>query len=170
MTATFLLSDIVQDTNMQKHILRLAENEDDPPVVFHWNYDGLSKFWNKAVAYGAAGGAVPPPPQINGGNQLVGAPTSVQLDQLKVWILDFLRNQINPPPAIQGADVALACTQNQFGIAGVQLGLMMLNPWFVAVLAHGPPLTTTFGGVYHPRARVASGLLDHLPVGTPLWD
>ena len=49
-TKKLFLSDIVQDKKLKKHILRLAENEDDPPVVFHWNYDGLSQFWNKAAS------------------------------------------------------------------------------------------------------------------------
>lgn len=74
------------------------------------------------MAYGRGTlGAVVPPPGVNGGAQLLGPATGQNLDHLKVYTLDYVRNQIVPPPDIVGETTCLACSENQFVRVGVHL-------------------------------------------------
>jgi hypothetical protein len=161
------------------------EVEEDEPtetcasIVFGWNDVGLEEFHNKAVAYALQPEAVllPPPPQINGGVNLVGAGNCASIQQLKVWILEYLRaaqQQIstnnNPPPVIVGETACLACSQNQAMHVAVHVTELQYKPWFAAVLAHdGQPLAQPLGSLWHPRPRDISGMLDPLHVPGVLW-
>jgi hypothetical protein len=171
-TGETYVSTFVKDPTVEKEIIRLGRCYDDPPIVFGWNDVGLEEFHNKAVAYALQPGAVLPPPQINGGVNLVEArrncATSIQ--QLKVWILEYLRaQQSNNPPVIVGETACLACSQNQFGHAIAHVATLLHEPWFVAVLALGQPLAQPLGSLWHPRPRVVSGLLDQLHIPGVLW-
>ena len=166
------LSTLIDDEKVVEHVLMLAKNEDDPPLVFGWNDAGLQEFWGKAAAYGATMGALLPPNSINGGVAIPahGAMATVgqDLDNLKIWILDFVRLQENPPPAVFGVTAGLACSQQQFFLMGVRLAQMIHHPWFAAVIGHGAQITQPLVSIWLPRPRVASGLCDPIPVGSAL--
>ena len=166
------LSTLIDDEKVVRHVLSLAKNEDDPPLVFGWNDAGLQEFCGKAAAYGATLGALLPPNSINGGVAIPahGWMTAVgqDLDNLKIWILDFLRLQTDPPPAVFGVTAGLACSQNQFAVLCVRLAQMTDHPWFAAVIGHGAPITQPLVSIWLPRARVASGQCDQIPMGTAL--
>ena len=90
------------------------------------------------------------------------------IQNLKTWILNFVRLQTNPPPAVFGVTAGLACSQNQFGLMCIRLALMKDHPWFAAVIGHGAPLTEPLASLWLPRARVANGQCDPIPAGTIL--
>jgi hypothetical protein len=68
------VSTLVGDNKIVDQVIELAKSEDDPPIIFGWDDQGLHEFWDKAVAYGALG-AIPPPNQINGEPILWDRPT-----------------------------------------------------------------------------------------------
>lgn len=115
-------------------------------------------------------GALLPPAQINTGLQLPVAPVNV--DDLKMRILEFIRAQDNPNPPIEGVDAALACTAAQGFIVSGRLHVMQYDPRFAAVLASGAggPLTHKLGFFYIPRPRSAAGRLDKVSFATHLWN
>ena len=157
---------------MEKEIIRLGRNEDDPPIVFGWNDDGLEEFHNKAVAYALQSGAVLPPTQVNGGVNLVGAGNCASIQQLKVWILEYLRAQQqnkNPPPAIIGETVGLECSLIQAMHVAVHVTEMQYQPWFAAVLAHGQPSTEPLASLWQTRPCDTNGMMDQIHVPGVLW-
>lgn len=164
---TVLLRSFVSDEELQQTIIELGKSEDDPPIVFGWNGANLEALWNKAVAYGGTLNAIHPP--INGGQHLVGNSTAATLDQLKIWLLEYVRDQVNPPPPIIGHTVGLACTQAQFGQIQARLVLLFFNPWFQAVLSHGAPLPGPLSTLWFPRPRSTRGELTEIPNRTPLF-
>ena len=89
-----------------------------------------------------------------------------------MWVLEFIRAQVNPSPPIEGVDVALACTAAQGCIVYGRLHVMSYDPWFAAVLAYGAggPLAHKLGSFYIPRPRRAAGRLDKVSFATHLWD
>jgi hypothetical protein len=166
MTVSGLVGDDKEE--LTAHIIQLAKNEDDPPIIFGWNDAGLEAFWNKATLYGATQEAINPPIQINRGNHVVGQCNGTNLQQLKVDIINYLRSKVNPPPTIVGGTACLACTQNQMCHVCIELMGMNYNPWIVAVLGHGPPLTQTLASIWHPRPNNRKGECLRLTIPT-LW-
>ena len=162
------LRTLIDDEKVVEHVLCLTKNEDDPPIVFGWNDAGLKEFWGKAAAYGATRGALLPPNSIHGGVAIPAhdgmAAVGQDLDNLKIGIINFVRLQENPPPAVFGVTAGLACSQQQFGLMIARLAQMIHHPWFAAVVGHGAPLKQPLASIWLPRARVASGQCDQIHI------
>jgi hypothetical protein len=176
---TTILELVDGDEEMEKEALRHCNNiKDDPPLFFGWNYDILTQFYNKAVAYGADGGEHLPPPPMFGGVHPFGtldALPELVLEKMQKDILSYL-SLLSFNSKVIGGDGADA---GAFGLGGsvVQMCsainrmalLPFTQPWFQAVLATGAPLTGPLAHVYTPRrprsnrcGRVSlSGILFH---------
>jgi hypothetical protein len=164
------VSTLVGDKKIVKQIIKLAKNgEEDPPIIFAWNDDGVQEFVNKAVGYGATGGLIMPPNQSNGGAHLVGQAAGAALRAFKTELLEFVRAQVIPAPAVVGDTACLACTNLQFGQVTMHLGLMVHHPWLNAVLGHGAPLTYPLASLWLPRPNVTTGVCDQILCPTMLW-
>jgi hypothetical protein len=162
------------DKEWEEKVIALSDSPDDPPLLPGWNLQPCEEFFNKAVAYGAGGGAVLPPAQIFGGAHPVGSVTVAGIQELQLDILAYLVATNQGASLIDGGPnsgpVGLACTGRQFGIACGQLRGLEYDPWFCAVLNHGAPLTGRLATIYMPRPRVASGLCDNIPFNCTLWN
>jgi hypothetical protein len=156
------------DDVMTKRIADLAKSEDDPPILFDWDADSLTQFWNNAVAYAAGGGVVAIP--INGG---VNLPVAVDINLLRTEILTFVQqgagNPVPPPgPAIIGNTMGLACTLTQYGLCVGLLSRLELHPWFAAVL-NVNPIPAPLASIWTPRPRNSSGICDQTFLFCALW-
>lgn len=170
---SLVIGDLTRDdSELTRHVFALARSYDDPPVLFDWDHEALTRFWNSAVAY-AATAASPIVIPINGG---VALPPVVDVEHLKREILSFVRvgagNPVQPPyPEIIGTTLGLACTSTQCQVcAGILAGLE-LHPWFAAVLAH--PAAHGVGqlaSIWTPRPRVATGICNQVPLFCELWE
>ena len=163
------IGQITQDDDiMTKHIVNLAKSEDHPPILFDWDADSLTQFWNNAVAYAAGGGAVAIP--INGG---VNIPVAVDLNLLRTEILTFVQQGAGNPvplpgPTIIGNAMGLACNLNQYGICLCLLRGLELHPWFAAVL-NVNPIQAPLASIWTPRPRNSSGICDQTLLFCTLW-
>ena len=156
------------DDVMTKHIVDLAESEDDPPILFDWDADSLTQLWNNAVAYAAGGGVVAIP--INGG---VNLPAAVDINLLRTEILTFVEqgagNPVPPPgPTIIGNTMGLACSLNQCGICMGLLRGLEWHPWFAAVL-NVNPIPAPLASIWCPRPRNSLGICDQTMLFCTLW-
>lgn len=156
------------DNVMTKRIVKLAESEDDPPILFDWDADSLTQFWNNAVAYAAGGGVVAIP--INGG---VNLPAAVDINLLRTEILTFVQQgAVNafPPagPTIIGNTMGLACSLNQCCRCMGLLGRLELHPWFAAVL-NVNPIPAPLASIWGPRPHNSSGICDQILMTCTLW-
>ena len=162
-------------TTGQRTIGHLTQGDDvmtkrivDPPILFDWDADSLTQFWNNAVAYAAGGGVVAIP--INGG---VNLPAAVDINLLRTEILTFVQQgAVNtfPPagPTIIGNTMGLACSLNQFGRCMCLLGRLELHPWFAAVL-NVNPIPAPLASIWGPRPRNSSGICDQILAFCTLW-
>ena len=154
---------------MTKQIVELAKSEDNPPILFDWDADSLTLFWNNAMAYYAAGcGAVAIP--INGG---VNLPVAVDINLLQTEILTFVQqgagNPVPPPgPTIIGNTMGLACTLHQCTICVGLLRGLELHPWFAVVL-NVNPIPAPLASIWTPRPRNSSGICDQTLLFCMLW-
>jgi hypothetical protein len=153
------------DDVMTKRIVDLAKSEDDPLILFDWDADSLTQFWNNAVAYAAGGGVVAIP--INGG---VNLPAAVDINLLRTEILTFVAgNPVHlPGPTIIGNTMGLACSLKQFGICMGLLTGLELHPWFAAVL-NVNPIPAPLASIWCTRPRNSSGICDQIAVLSTLW-
>ena len=170
---TILLSELSKgDTAWEDRVFACSQSPDDPPVLPGWNLLPCHEFFDKAVAYGIAGGPAVPPAQIFAGAHPVGPSSPAGVQQMQLDIMNYLVST-NPGASVIGGGangaVGLACTARQFGIACGQLGRLELQPWFLAVLSYGAPLTGKLASIYMPRSRVASGICDTIPFNCTLW-
>ena len=154
---------------LTKDIIKMASTEDDPPILFDWDAESLTLFWNNAVDYAAGGGGVAIP--INGGANL---PVAVDINLLRAEILTFVQqgagNPVPPPgPTIIGNAMGLACSQNQCIICAGFLSRLELHPWFAAVL-NVNPITTPLASIWCPRPRNSSGICDQTFLFCVLWE
>ena len=159
------------DDLWEARVIACSKSVDDPPILPGWNLGPCEEFYNKAVAYGASGGAELPPAQVFGGAHPVGQATPADIQRLQLDIVTYLASTNPGSSVIGGANgaVGLACSARQFGIACMQLRGLELQSWFQAVLNHGAPLTGTLASIYMPRPRVTSGLCDMIPANCTLW-
>ena len=53
-TKSLVIRDLTRgDTELTLHVFALAKSDDNPPVLFDWNHQALTRFWNNAVDYAA---------------------------------------------------------------------------------------------------------------------
>ena len=147
----------------------MASTEDDPPILFDWDEESLTLFWNNAVAYAAGGGVVPIP--INGG---VNLPAAVDINLLRNEILTFVSQGAGnavplPGPTIIGNTMGLACTLKQYTACIGLLSRLELHPWFAAVLNVNPIPNPRLASIWFPRPRNSSGICDRAPIFSPPW-
>lgn len=165
--AVMYVSDFTTDTELQELIMTLAASEEDPPLLFAWNYPALLVFWAKAVAYATIPSAVPIP--INGGVSLAVAPdiALLQTKRLEFVSVELL---LDSPPTLIAGTIGLACTQQQSLMAAGFLCRLELKDWFAAVLQHGHPLPGPLASIWTPRAtRHPSGVCEPLLFSCTLW-
>jgi hypothetical protein len=156
------------DEVMTKRIVDLAKSEDDPPILFDWDADSLTQFWNNAVAYAAGGGVVAIP--INCG---VNLPVAVDINLLRAEILTFVQQGAGNPvplprPTMIGNTMGLACSQAQCCTCMALLRGLELHPWFTAVL-NVNPIPAPLASIWIPRTRNSSGICDQIFHFCALW-
>jgi len=156
------------DDVMTKRVVDLAKSEDDPLILFDWDAESLTQFWNNAVAYAAGGGVVAIP--INGG---VNLPAAVDINLLRTEILTFVQQGAGKPvplpgPTIIGNAMGLACSLQQFSICSGLLAGLELHPWFAAVL-NVNPIPAPLASLWCPRPRNSSGICDQTLLFCTLW-
>jgi hypothetical protein len=157
------LNDFIHDESVIKEIQDAAKNRDDPPLIFDWDTNALQEFLDKISLLPAAAPVAPFPLPAAGAT----------IHDLQIGLITYIQGLVPaiPPPACRtiGYAAGLACTSLQYCNAGIAMRALELHPWFAAVLATVPALTTPLARVWVPRPKVSTGLCDTLTFNCALW-
>jgi hypothetical protein len=157
------LNDFIHDESVIKEIQDAAKDPDDPPLILDWDTNALQEFLDKIALLPAAAPVAPFPLPAAGAT----------IRDLQIGLITYIQGLVPaiPPPACRtiGGAAGLACTSLQYGNAGIAMGQLELHPWFAAVLATVPALTTPLARILVPRPKVSTGICDPLTFNCALW-
>lgn len=162
--ATPTLATVCGDRDLEKQFQELADSEEDPPLLFHWN-DLAVDAWR--VQHAAA--CLNPlfPANFNA--------AFADTTAFKVALIAQLRAQTVAMPGRVPADcgipsgsVGLSCTQGGVATAVGQIALLHTQAWWRAIVA--PVGVAPMASVWTPRPRSTRGELITIGVPTPLFN
>jgi hypothetical protein len=158
------LHDILTDALLIEEILEAAQDpyEDQPVLVFDWNDQALEEFRTKIAAMVAAAApnvAVAPFP----------LEAAASVHELKQGLLLYIQGLVPGCRILRGGTAGLASNLVQAMNASAVLSRLEDRPWFVAVLATVPALTTPLARILLPEPHSRTGVCDTVSLGSKLW-